>query len=470
MAVTLTGSGGLFKRLGRIWGGMADVMAIQGGTATARVLSGALWTTRGTNIEADAAEATAISQYIDGHWTAIASWQSAQGGLFSQMKTIAEKIVIEQVNLDTTLPSKTLSVAIKELIRQMESSSDSVNGSTVSIGSQTDVSSPTGNPKIVMTAKNTKGVTLQMIFAEVIRFEVRDDSYNTATARQEPVDIRGANAYLTTDYRWPGGSGLSTSINLVDAQLNNSGGNKLHNSDFETFTTTDYPDNWVILTGTVTTNIAAAGSGYTQSNAVKLIGDGGGTLSKIHQPFNTTASTSAGAGGTPATLKPNTRYAVNLFTKVSSVPAAGVLRVALTDSSNTILNDAAGTANSFTIDLTGETTSYAAHNGVFITPSVMPTGYRLQIGLTTAIDSGKSVHIDDVALAEMTELYTGGPAVAIFAGATKVVKGDKWTVTITNTMGEVAKWMERFFGMRALGLQLPKHDSAGETVPDSVVA
>ncbi len=94
MAVTLTGTGGLFKRLGAIFGGLADLRSIQGGTVTTATASGASWATRGTTLESYAAESPAVSSEIDGHWASIQSWRSAQASLFSSMRSIAEKIVI----------------------------------------------------------------------------------------------------------------------------------------------------------------------------------------------------------------------------------------------------------------------------------------------------------------------------------------------------------------------------------------
>ena len=113
-------------------------------------------------------------------------------------------------------------------------------------------------------------------------------------------------------------------------------------------------------------------------------------------------------------------------------------------------------------------TSYVTFSGTFRTPAVLPATYKLQIDLSTAIDNGKSVYIDDLALAEMTPLYSGGPAIAAFAASTNPAAGDAWTIALTNTMGVMAAWMERVFSLRDKGLQLPY--SGSPTVADSLVA
>jgi len=471
MSVTLTGTGGLFKRLGRLFGAMADVTALKGGTATARVLSGASMQTRGTNITADLAEAPALSDYVSAPWGAIDSWRSAQTTLYSAFRSMAEDMVIRQVDLDANLPQRTLTTALTELIRQMRANSDSINASTVAAGDQTAVGTPTGNPVIVLSTKGADGYILQTLFAETLRLKIASDTGTGATARQEPLTVRGqAAADSVYSHLWPGGSASSLSLSLVDAQLDNSSGNKLVNGNFETFSTANYPDNWTALVGVAGTNFFAAGSGdaYTQQNALKITGDGGGTLTGLAQQLNKATSTGAGAGGSPDTLKPLTQYAFCCKVKVSATPAAGVLRASLVDGSNAIINDASATANSVTLALTGVSTSYVTFSGTFRTPAVLPSTYKLRIDLSTAIDNGKSVYIDDLALAEMTPLYSGGPAIAAFAASTNPAAGDAWTIALTNTMGVMAAWMERVFSLRDKGLQLPY--SGSPTVADSLVA
>lgn len=474
MAVTLVGSGGIFTRLGRLFRGLADLNALQGGTATSTVAAGASWATRGTNIEADAADSPAVSDQIDGHWQSIDSWRSAQSSLFSSMQALAEAIVVRQVDLDANLPTKDLSTALKELIRQMKASGDDLADSAVAAGSQTAVGTPTGNAQVVVSVKNNDGWVLQTAFAETLRFTVSADAQSGgATARNETLSVQGrASNPDVSAYDWPYGSGANQAVSLADAHEDNSAGNLLYNGGFDTFNDTNYPQNWVVATGTVGTNVSAAGgaAAYTDGDALKITGDAGGTLTTLRQTFETDASTTSGSGGTPAELEPNTQYAVGLWVKRDNAQSAGALRVALVDGGHTVTTDVAGTSNSFSIDCTALTASYAFYSGTFRTPLALPTtGLKLELKLTTAIDDGDSVFIDDLAMTEMTQLYAGGPFVAAFPGDTDVILDDQWTVAITNTMGQMAMWLERFFGLRELGLQF-SYDSAGaETVSDSLI-
>lgn len=478
MAVTLTGTGGLFKRLGHIFGGAADLLALMGGTATSTVGSGASMQTRGTTLESDAAESPAVSQAIDNHWTKIANWQAQQSSFFTDMVALATAIAIKQVVLDTPLLSQDLTSALTELARQMKVSGDDLNASSISVGAQASLGSPTGTPAFVLSTYRADGMQYQTIFAETLRFSCLTDSYTGgATARKETFQVKGALAYPSVwDYRWPGGSNASQTIQLVDAQLDNqSGGNMLTNGDFETANTTNYFDNWVHGSGAAGTDFFAYGSGYTQSNALQIKG-GGATNPTIYQEFNKTASTSAGAGGTPAVIRAKTQYAVCFWGKKTTA-TAGILRVALVDSSGTILNDDQGNAQSQSYTLSGGggwTTSFVAKTAVFRTPTVLPTDgiVRLQFRLTTNLtDATESIVIDDVAMVAMTtQLYTGGPYVAGFAGATKVVAGDAYTMAITNTMGVMVSYLERAFSLAAKDIIFPYDTGGGETVADSLVA
>jgi hypothetical protein len=471
MAVILTGTGGIWKRLGHAFGAAADVVALKGGAATARVLSGASMQTRGTTFEADAAEAPSLSQVTKNSWDVIESWQATQSGFLNQLKALASAILVKQVQLDANLPDGSANAALTELARQMTATADSINASTVAAGAQTAVGTPTGNPVVVLSLKGGRGYIGQTQFAEVLRFAVTADAQTGgATARQEALSVKGQAAVTDVfSHLWPGGSGASKSLTLVDAQLDNAGGNLLTNGDFETFTTANNPDNWTITVGVAGTNVFASGStdAYTQSNALKIVGDVGGTLTALTQYLNHATSTIAGAGGTPGKVAPLTQYLYHAKIKGGDALAAGVLEFALVDGAGTVINDAQGVANLTTHALNAVTTSYVSVSGAFRLPAVLPSAVKLRVRTSTALASTKILYIDDLALAPAAALYDGGPQAAAFAGATPVILGDSWTLAVTNTMGALASWMERFFGLRAAKIVIPY--SGSPTVADGLV-
>jgi hypothetical protein len=463
----------LYTRLGLIAGGGQDLLAIQGAAATARVLATSSMVTRANDLTDEYSVSPANQDLLDSLYANLVSWQGSSASFLTYLQTLFQNTIIQMVNDDTPQLSQTLVLAMTELIRQMTGAA-TVQRSVPTAGAQTALGTPTGNPIIVASVKDVNGANLQYLFAETLKFGVTSDSQQGATAGSEPFLVTGKEAAQSNlSYLWPGGSAISVPLTAVNGALSNSGGNNTVNGDFTTFTTANYPDNWVALTGTAGGTIFNGGSGQaytTGGGSLQITGDGGSTLTKIYQQFNTTLSTSAGGGGTPATLLPNTIYGVNLWTKVSAVPAAGVLRIALTDGSNAVVNDDATTANSFTVALTGETTAYANHHGVFITPRVMPSQQRLQIGLTTAIDSGKSVFAGRVGFTPLTPLYTGGPSASVFSGNTNVVDGlspDQWIIAIGMTWGVFQQFFERFCDMTGLGLTLP--NASVPSISDALV-
>ncbi len=180
----------------------------------------------------------------------------------------------------------------------------------------------------------------------------------------------------------------------------------------------------------------------------------------------------------PVELEPLKQYAFNSWMKADVVPAAGVLTIDLVDGiGGSVIADQAGTNNSFTAAATGLSTSFAARNGVFRTPKVLPPIVYLRIRITTAVTNTSSVFIDHCALTEMTELYPDGPWAAIFSGAAAFTKGasqvlgDSFTVTVTNDRaGEFQEWFDRNFDMRTKGLLLPSVTDTSETQADSLIA
>lgn len=178
----------------------------------------------------------------------------------------------------------------------------------------------------------------------------------------------------------------------------------------------------------------------------------------------------------PVTLSALSQYAFNLWMLADVVPAAGVITVDLVDGiGGTVITDEQGTSSSFTITCSGLSTSFAARNGVFRTPRVMPDKVYLRIRISTAVSSGTSIFFDHASLVQMTELYTGGPSAAIFSGKSPFYAGDTqvtpdyFTITTTNDRaGSFQEWFNRNFDMASLGLLLPSASSG--TISDSLIA
>lgn len=197
------------------------------------------------------------------------------------------------------------------------------------------------------------------------------------------------------------------------------------------------------------------------SYALEVLGDGA-TLTTIQQQLSG--------------LAPNTSYAISLWAICDSVPAAGVVAVDLVDGiGGSVINDAQSNANSLSFNASALTTSWQhlsalqASECSFRTPAVLPALTFLRIHLTTSITNAKNMFLDQVALVPFSELYSGGPSIAVFAGGKAFASGDTFTLTPTNNRaGVLREWMNRNMALDAKELLLPS--SASPSVPDSVVS
>jgi hypothetical protein len=89
--------------------------------------------------------------------------------------------------------------------------------------------------------------------------------------------------------------------------------------------------------------------------------------------------------------------------------------------------------------------------------------------LTTALSSGTSLFVDELALVAMTELYAGGPRVAAFTGARNFAVGDTATITVLNNReGELHEWFHRLLGLGGNRILFPV--ATPGTQPDTLIA
>jgi hypothetical protein len=319
-----------------------------------------------------------------------------------------------------------------------------------------------------------------MVLPETLNFVTTADAQTGGRQPgNEQITCYGQQTQINPlSYLWPAGSGITLPLSCVNGAANNSQGNLLQNSDFTAYTTANAPDNWPILVGTAGTSIlnGPSGNAYTPGGgSLEFVGDGT-TLQSVAQPFNTAPSTSLGLGGTSAQLAPDTVYNYCVPYKVSATPAAGVFQVALLNGANAIIADDQGNNNAQTQSLTAATTTYAFLTGSFRTPRILPNTVKFNIAMTTAETSGKNVYFGRVAMAKAVQLYSGGPFCNIFSGSVNTINGlvpDAWTMAVNNGYavsgaGLMALFMDRTFGLRNLGLQIPA--SGSPTCADSLIS
>lgn len=460
MAITLTGSNGsLFYRLGKLG---KLLYAVNGDQAVYATVFGEI---------AGQYESTLKDRY-----GALATRETAlirgQSGIVAAVKTLAEQTVIDTVEADQPAAARNLTDALNEVRRQMIATNNTVQSCSVGV-TVTALGTPTGSGVIVYSTKRGDGLTLENMFAETGRMVCTADSYSGGLTegreRFAYVGESGLGAGVF-DHDWPAGTDANKSFTAVSADEDaSSTGNLLTNGDFETWsggTPTINGNAWVVVAGTAGTDFSRNNtSPFRGTYDLKLLA-GTNTNCVFTQTFND-------ATGTTATLRPQTSYAVNLWAKASNAAVnTGVLTVDLIDGSNTVVTDSQGVNNSWTVNCAALNTTYTAQNGIFRTPAVLPDTLKLRLRVTTAL-TGDDVLVDDVAMTPLVNVYTGGPGLAVFSGATPFVKTDTWTVAQTNDrgsanyLGTFQALLDRFFDTRAKGLLFPS--SGSPTIADSLI-
>lgn len=239
MAVTLTGSGGLFTRLGKALHALNTLNTHRLTTVPAEI--------QDYTDEFDD-ETPAILRAIENMPRAEASLKSAWDSVAAEIRTSAQQVLIQMVKDDNPQSTGNLREALEELLRQMDGSA-TVDASAVGI-SVTPGGSNVGNGVWVTSTKRADGRNAEYILGEDLFANVISD----ATPGQEVIQIRGEAAEtnrLSQD--WPAGSGAVVSTTAVEASTN---GNLLTNGGFEAETErADSPDGWELPVATIGTTV-----------------------------------------------------------------------------------------------------------------------------------------------------------------------------------------------------------------------
>lgn len=179
------------------------------------------------------------------------------GGMLTQLVgTPVTNLIVETVNQDTPLVQKNITQALAILIEQMDDQSESVDASTVSTSisygensSSAGTGDNYGSGILVCCAVRGDGRTNEFILAETIRCEV----IAVNSSGQATWKLEGEPTKVATNPRWPGGSGINSTVTSNTA----SGTNLVTNGTFETEDANqDYlPDGWILTVGTLDTHV-----------------------------------------------------------------------------------------------------------------------------------------------------------------------------------------------------------------------
>lgn len=219
------GGDGLFNILGRVFSTQDAINTARGTTVPTKV---DYVLAQFQNVNPDSARNALVASIP----SALAGYQGASGGLMSSMQSFASAFLIDFVNRDTTLPGKTLQVALQELIDQMADNSESVDRSSVAV-TATAGGSNVGTGVIVCATIRGDGEYIQSIIGETITATFKTSGVNAI------AEFKGTPVTTLLSQDWPDGSGCFVGAYSVDSTTS-----LLTNGGFDTFTD-DVPDNWI---------------------------------------------------------------------------------------------------------------------------------------------------------------------------------------------------------------------------------
>jgi hypothetical protein len=446
-------------RLGSLGGALKDIYAFQNGT----------WLTDLQNVQT---QFPANYLALQGFSAALDQVSGLNGPLVTDLSgqlaviQATAQAIIQQTVQEDNPPSFNvdLTAAVLYTLDQMRQQGQTFKQSTVTATSST-VSGVVnnGNGLVLLTTKRADGLIEENLYAESTFLTCTSDAQQggTATPGNESFSWVGTQAAVNgfLDPNWPAGSGASQGVQVLSALYNNANGNVLQNGNFESWTV-NTPDNWSILAG-ASKILKSTGQFYTGTACLHIVGDSATNVA-FAQQFNSSA-------GTSFPLPIQTQFGLGFWVFMNNVPAAGIMEAALVDQNGNITTDSYGTQNVCTYNLpaiaAGEPLSLSPSSvpfpssdwtglGCFFrTPAVQPTTYFLRFRMTTPLSTGTQLFIDQVAMGVATQLYVGGPQMAIFDGSVHFLAGgpfplaqgppDQFKLVATNNRGaasNLATW------------------------------
>jgi hypothetical protein len=458
MALTYTGTNGLFTRLGALIYMMDAVRTHQ--------------TNLKTLVDNVEGEYSAADQYMVANISSnIESRILGSEAVLYDIRIAAEKTIVEMcwaeasASSSNSMREKTLDEALRWLIRDMDATSNSVEGTTITTGVLGSGAGNTGNgtfdyfndaPNILLGSTNDwPNIRADLITARCIQ----DAQDSAVTPGCEVFRVTGTAAYASLDYRFPAGSGVDMTMASTTAEIDAGarGQNILTNSDLENWTA-NVPDNFTTVSGTAGTEFQSHTSTYYRG-ATCLKAPVTGSTWNIRQRIGVVS-------GTVGTMIPDRPYIICAAMKKDAT-ATGTIRISLKDSLGNTLDSGSWRLEQSVASLT---TSWALYTFKRRAPKALPSELYLHIEASGAITNA-AAYIDEVILAEMIPIAPGGPALSIIAGSTNWVADDnvrrKWT---NNNEGAFVRGFDRLFDMYGLGLSLPANYLGSETIADSLIA
>jgi hypothetical protein len=362
--------------------------------------------------------------------------------------------VLEQLSLGGNV---SLSTVLLEVYRDMVANAQTVDGSTVSIGSVTEDKENT-NAGVVLTGKVLDGVSqphpgyianpyydgvdseLAGVSDTLVLTCVSDNETDRVQEGRETFNFGGKPA-VTNQYSWNSyGSGSGSSIQPVQ------GYNLLSNMDFENFTS-NTPDGWTVSTGTPGTHILEETTDvYHGDSALTLTGNASLAAINLYQTIN------AGA------FQPKRRYLVACYVLGDASISAGTLTIQFEGTGYSAASSEKIEMNAAAL---AAQTTYGLEHFYINMPADIPDDMKLVIKWT-GTPSAHSLSIDWLGAGPVT--YFNGIHFNVVAGSEKFLRNDRYSFDVTNNEAGVFQAAFR----KMFGFQLPSDAGGTETIDDAL--
>jgi hypothetical protein len=272
MSIILTGSEGLFTRLGR-WGRVLASLAEYRALLATDVAGGA------------AEYAASLAEVAAAVTDRLAPAKSSAGAIAPAVVGACRRTLVAMVAADQPARSWTAEEAAAEVVRQMADLGESVPACVTS-ASQSALSPFAGDGLLALSARGRDGADLENLFAETLWLTCVADAQNGGRTRyQEQFRFRGGVAEPDPwGDLWPAGSGASVLLTAADPTTQAAAGQLLSNGSFDDFTA-NAPDDWTLESGTAGTEVVgpAAADSYDGVGCLSL--PGSATPAALSQTF-----------------------------------------------------------------------------------------------------------------------------------------------------------------------------------------
>ena len=203
--------------------------------------------------------------------------------------------------------------------------------------------------------------------------------------------------------------------------------------------------------GSITVAEDTAGEDAYEYRALAVLGTAATEVTTIRQRLHNLA------------LIPNGVYAWSLQAKKIAATTE-TLYIEIVDGTGAVVTDDEGNSLRSTVTIATDMSdsAFTPLSGFFHLPTDLPDIYYIQLRIAADMGAGEGFYLDDFILVAATELYTGGPYVALLVNDRDLQDGDRYTIVVANDWaGKIQSWFWRWFERL-----LPSVNDGSETITD----